>query len=58
MLNKIQKIDPALYRSKEWAASSSKVVFSGLGADEVGGSVGACVRECKGCTSERTWLGI
>ena len=33
----ITKIDPKEYRSNEWVASNSKVVFSGLGADEVFG---------------------
>jgi asparagine synthetase B (glutamine-hydrolysing) len=33
--NSIKEIDPELYRSEKWVKSSSKVVFSGLGADEV-----------------------
>jgi asparagine synthetase B (glutamine-hydrolysing) len=33
----VQSIDPTLYRSEEWVTSESKVVFSGLGADEVFG---------------------
>lgn len=33
----VTSIDPKLYRSEEWYRSQSKVVFSGLGADEVFG---------------------
>ena len=33
--NSIKEIDHELYRSEKWVKSSSKVVFSGLGADEV-----------------------
>jgi asparagine synthetase B (glutamine-hydrolysing) len=33
----VTKINPALYRTDVWVKSSSKVVFSGLGADEVFG---------------------
>jgi asparagine synthetase B (glutamine-hydrolysing) len=35
--SKINKIDPKDYRLNEWVKSESKVVFSGLGADEVFG---------------------
>ena len=31
------RVEPALYRSDMWVKSDSKVVFSGLGADEVFG---------------------
>lgn len=32
----VKKVDPAKYRTEEWVKSShSKIVFSGLGADEV-----------------------
>ena len=30
----VKKVDPLLYRSETWVKSDSKVVFSGLGADE------------------------
>ena len=33
--NQIKEMDVAQYRSEEWVRSTSKVVFSGLGADEV-----------------------
>jgi asparagine synthetase B (glutamine-hydrolysing) len=33
----VTSVDPALYRTEEWIKAPSKVVFSGLGADEVFG---------------------
>ena len=33
--NKIKRIEPGLYRTEQWVKSPTKVVFSGLGADEV-----------------------